>query len=262
MKGEFAGRAAEDAIVLEPLALAPGPLADEDAGEANLAAGANADLDDDVVEAGIARVLDLDVALEGTADGGGEVVSRELLCSFEDRLVVIRNVDGSVRHDCIVSPGDSGWRGLMRSTIRIRLRRSQAGRIRSHRLAQATDDQPRRADDRRVTRSAEVFADDPRAPAAADQCHADRVDRRPANDHAADHRALEPAVGPVARLQRGVRARGHVPHVPVDVLRGPRPGGPGDVLRAGFLSVAALVLGIRPRHRPDDVPADERGESR
>lgn len=51
------------------LALAGGPLADQDAGEANLAPRANADLDDDLVEAGIAGVLDLDVALDRTADG-------------------------------------------------------------------------------------------------------------------------------------------------------------------------------------------------
>ena len=97
-------RPTPDPVMLEPLALGAEPLAQQDTLEADLAAGPETHLDDDVVKAGNASVLDLDVTLERSADGSRQVAAGEFLRSLVERLIVLGNVDGLVRHGCIVSP--------------------------------------------------------------------------------------------------------------------------------------------------------------
>ncbi len=118
-------RPTPDPEMLEPLALGAVPLPEQDTLEADLAAGPEAHLDDDVVKAGNASVLDLDVAFERSTDGSRQVAAGELLRSLVERLIVLGNVDGLVRHVCIVSPRAAMCIASMRTSIRIVLRTRQ-----------------------------------------------------------------------------------------------------------------------------------------
>jgi hypothetical protein len=89
--------------VIHALARAVRPFADQDAGEADLAAGADADTDDDVLEALAKPFLEVDVSLEGLGDRGREVAAGELLCALVEGEVPVGDVDGLVRHGHIVT---------------------------------------------------------------------------------------------------------------------------------------------------------------
>ena len=74
------------------------------ADEADLAALADADPDDDLVEALAPAFLDVDIAAERSGDRGREVAAGELLGSLVEGEVSIGDVDRLVRHDDIVTP--------------------------------------------------------------------------------------------------------------------------------------------------------------
>ena len=95
--------AAPDAVVVDALAPGVEPFADQDAGEADLASGADAHADDDVVETLAESFLGVDVALERAGDRRGEVAARELLGALVELEVSIGDVDGLVRHGHIVT---------------------------------------------------------------------------------------------------------------------------------------------------------------
>ena len=79
-------------------------VAEQDAGEADLAAGLGADPDRDLVEPFAASVLDIDKAPERLRDRGGEVATGELLGTVVEREVSVGDVDRLVRHVDIVTP--------------------------------------------------------------------------------------------------------------------------------------------------------------
>ena len=103
MEDVLAAAAAPDAVVARRGLAAVHPLADQDAGEPDLAPGADAHPDDDVVEALAEALLGVDVALERAGDRRGEVAARELLGPLEELEVSIGDVDGLVRHGHIVT---------------------------------------------------------------------------------------------------------------------------------------------------------------
>ena len=127
VKGELL-RPAVDPVVHELLAHGAEPLAEDDGVEANLAARAEADLDGDFVEAGLAGILGLDVALERAADCPGEIAAGELLGALVERLIVVGDVNGSVWHVRIVAPACADHQ--MRMNIRIDLHGCQHERLR------------------------------------------------------------------------------------------------------------------------------------
>ena len=107
-------------------------------------------------------------------------------------------------------------------------------------------------DDRTIT-PAPMEHPGPAAARGRDGAHGSHPGGRPARpDHPHD-RALEPAVGSLARLQRGVLARGHVPELP---RRDPRGAGP-DVHRDGLQQPVPGHRGARPRPRPVHRPRDD-----
>jgi hypothetical protein len=63
------------------------------------------DANDDLVVPCSLALLDVDVASERCGDRGREVVAGELLRALVELEVSIGDVDGLVRHVCIVSPG-------------------------------------------------------------------------------------------------------------------------------------------------------------
>src|SRR4029077_2175144 len=91
------------------------PLAEEEAGEADLAALARPHADDDLVKSFASAFLDVDVASKGGRDRGREVVAGQLLRALVDGKVSVRDVDGLVRHHDIVTP-------ILRVSIRTSIR--------------------------------------------------------------------------------------------------------------------------------------------
>ena len=85
---------------------------------------------------------------------------------------------------------------------------------------------------------------------------------RPARDPDPEHRALERAHRPLAGLQRGLRTRRHVPHLPVDVLRGFGPAGRRDELRSSVPHGRRHRPVLRPHRRADYLRARQRSQFR
>ena len=80
------------------------PRAEQDAGEANLAAGLGADSNGDLVESLAAAGLGVNVTAECSGDRGGEVASGKLLGALVERDVPVGDIDRLVRHVGIVTP--------------------------------------------------------------------------------------------------------------------------------------------------------------
>ena len=74
------------------------PLAEEDAGEADLSALAGPDANDDLVEALAPALLDVDVATQRSGDRRGEVAAGELLRALVEGQVSVGDIDRLVRH--------------------------------------------------------------------------------------------------------------------------------------------------------------------